>query len=330
MTTTNFKLLFFGSDTFSVTILRYLLERKLCPIQVVTGHNSLLDQYSACKNLDRYRWPLEKSNYKQELFDIGLVASFGHLIDEQTVNRFNHGLFNIHPSLLPRYRGSTPVQTAILDGVEETGCTLMRIPPIAKFDIGDIVLQQTTKVKHREYACELRDRLAISGAFMTERLLLNYDECMQNVRPQNDQIKSYAKKLKPENGLIKFMTEESDYVDRKVRAYTGFIDLYTHCLGGLKVKLDTMRSPDEVEGYQIDKLASSLTKFKNVIKNTDSLPKGSMFFHKTRHILCIKCADSKWLAFDHITPEAKPKMSALDFNNGYLSKVDLISMRTDH
>lgn len=323
-----FNLLFFGSDIFSTRVLSYILNKRLCPIQVVTRAGSLLDNYSHENHIIRHRWPLESKNFNNsDSFNIGLVASFGHLIDENTINQFKYGLFNVHPSLLPKYRGSTPVQTAIKEGVTETGCTIMRIPPIEKFDIGDIVYQEGVIIREREYATSLRDRLADLGAIMVERLLINYDEAIKNAKPQRNEGVSYARKIRPEHGFVNFRTSDSKLIDQKVRAYTGFIDLYTYCLGGLKIRLENMRDPREVESYDLNKLTSTILGRKSVI-NVE-VPAGTMFLHKLRHILCIKCADSNWLAFDFVTPESKPRMSSLEFYNGYLSRLEWKDRRTD-
>lgn len=331
MKTNQFNLLFFGSDSFSIIILKHLIGANLCPVQVVTKPFSLVDKFSAHHRISRHRWPLDLSDSTiKDRFNIGLVASFGQLIDVNTINSFEQGLFNVHPSLLPRYRGSTPIQTAILDGVKETGCTIMRIPPINKFDIGDIILQEKVQIGSREYALELRDRLATIGACMTERLLNNYDECLGFARPQGDIGKSYAKKLKPEQGLIYFKSESSTRVDHKVRAFTGFLEVYTYCLDGLKIRLEDMRDPDEVESYDLNNLSMNQLRLKNAIdEDITHIPAGTIFFHKTRHVVCIKCSDNKWAGFDHITPEFKPRMSGLDFYNGYLSKVSPDRMKTD-
>lgn len=324
-----FSLLFFGTDAFSVGVLRHLINAKLCQVQVVTKAGSLLDEYSATNNIKRHRWPLDVDERGDFHFNIGLVASFGKLIDTKTVNSFPLGLFNVHPSLLPQYRGSTPVQAAIRNNLTQTGCSIMRISPIPKFDIGEIILQEKLSIDKREYATDLRDRLANLGGKMAKDFLLNYDECMQNIKAQPEIGKSYAKKLKPEDGCLKFQSETWSTIDSKVRAYTGYIDLYTDCLNGLRVRLYDLRDPEETTLYDLDKLAEHLCKLKRPEATPIRIPAGTMYFHKPRKVLCIKCLDNRWLAFDHVSPCKKCKFSSLDFYNGYLSKVDPINRKTD-
>lgn len=316
-----FRLLFFGSDAFSVRVLRHLVEERICSIQVITGKHSELDQFAARTKLRSHRWPIPSDLSQQfsDQFNIGLVASFGHLIDINTIKIFRFGLFNVHPSLLPQYRGSTPIQSAILDGQQETGCTIMQIPPVAKFDIGDIILQERLKIKHREYAIDLRDRLADLGAVMTTKFLENYEQCLESSRTQNEAVKSYARKLKPRDGELEFRSKDTASLDRKFRAYYGFTDLYVICLDGLKVSLSGLLDPNEVVNLKLDDL---IRKF----RPKDQLPMkaiepGTIYFHKLKHLLCIKCSDDRWMAFKFATPEFKAKMTALEFYNGYLSRL---------
>lgn len=328
MLSSKFRLLFFGSDAFSVRILKHLLDHDICPLHVVTKSWTLLDRFAASNQLTRFVWPLNIDDIKRhEQINIGLVASFGQMIDVNTISKFEYGLFNVHPSLLPRYRGSTPIQTAVLEGISETGCTIMKIPPIAKFDVGDIIIKEPLKIKHREYALDLSDRLADLGASMAIRLLLNFEECMRHAQPQTQEGSSLARKIKPHQGEIKFKSESSDAIDRKVRAYTGSVHLYTICLGGLRIKLHEVGDPREIESLEIDHLYKR--RLNDVIDTSDEIEPGAMYFHKTRRILCIKCADSKWISFEKVTPESKRKMTAIDFFNGYLTSRSPQDNKTD-
>lgn len=328
-----FRLLFFGSDRFSILILQHILKKRLCPVEVVTKPYTVLDNFCSSFHLTRHFWKHGLDHVDQDSYNLGLVASFGEMIDEKSVNRFEYGLFNVHPSLLPQYRGSTPIQSAIFDDLKETGCTIMRIPPVEKFDIGDIILQKKIQIAEREYAVDLRDRLAHVGAEMVEDFITNYEGCLINSRPQDGRKKSLAKKLSPEQGHLKFRTESSDLIDKKVRAYTGFIDIYVTCLAGLKVRLEGMIEPGKVEDLNLDCLLENLNDCDRVSpiegETRIVIQAGVMFFHKIRRLLCIRCADRRWLAFMWATPYGKPKMSAADFYNGYLSKAQQSLRLTD-
>jgi methionyl-tRNA formyltransferase len=91
-----------------------------------------------------------------------VLASFGRILPQEVLDLPKLGALNVHPSLLPKYRGATPIQTALRNGDEETGVTIMLMD--AGMDTGDIVLQERTPVSPDERYGELHDRLAHFGA----------------------------------------------------------------------------------------------------------------------------------------------------------------------
>ncbi len=91
-----------------------------------------------------------------------MLASYGRILPQALLDVPRLGSFNVHPSLLPKYRGATPIQTALRDGNEETGVTIMLMD--AGMDTGDVVLQERTPIAARERYGELHDRLASFGA----------------------------------------------------------------------------------------------------------------------------------------------------------------------
>lgn len=95
-------------------------------------------------------------------FDFFVLASFGKLIPQSLLDLPRLGSLNVHPSLLPRYRGATPIQSALRDGARETGVTIMLMDE--GLDTGDIVLQERTPILPGETYGELHDRLARFGA----------------------------------------------------------------------------------------------------------------------------------------------------------------------
>ena len=97
-----------------------------------------------------------------EQYDLFVLASYGKILPEALLHIPKLGAFNVHPSLLPKYRGATPIQTALLDGATQTGVTIMLMD--AGMDTGDIILQERTPIADDERYGELHDRLAIFGA----------------------------------------------------------------------------------------------------------------------------------------------------------------------
>lgn len=97
-----------------------------------------------------------------ESYDLFVLASYGKILPQALLDVPKLGSFNVHPSLLPKYRGATPIQTALLNGDPETGVSIMLMD--AGMDTGEIVLQERTPIAPEERYGELHDRLAAFGA----------------------------------------------------------------------------------------------------------------------------------------------------------------------
>jgi methionyl-tRNA formyltransferase len=100
--------------------------------------------------------------HADERYDLFVLASYGRILPKELLDMPRLGALNVHPSLLPKYRGATPIQTALRNGDEETGVTIMLMD--AGMDTGDIVLAERTPIASDETYGELHDRLARFGA----------------------------------------------------------------------------------------------------------------------------------------------------------------------
>ena len=105
--------------------------------------------------------------------DLFVVASYGKILPQAVLDLAPHGAFNVHPSLLPLYRGATPLQSAIRDGRTETGTTIIMMD--AGMDTGDVLLQETTALGPDETYGTLHDRLAARGAALLVRALDQFE-----------------------------------------------------------------------------------------------------------------------------------------------------------
>jgi methionyl-tRNA formyltransferase len=102
------------------------------------------------------------AEHAHEAYELFALASYGKILPQALLDLPKLGSFNVHPSLLPKYRGATPIQTALREGETETGVTIMLMD--AGMDTGDIVLQERTPIDPEERYGELHDRLAAFGA----------------------------------------------------------------------------------------------------------------------------------------------------------------------
>lgn len=146
--------------------------------------------------------------------DLIVVVAYGQIIPDSIIYLPRYNSTNLHFSLLPKYRGASPVQWAILNGEEKTGITIFQLNE--KMDEGDILSQEEVKIFPGEKAFELEARLAEMGAALLVRTISQIDK----IEPlkQNHAQATYALKLKKEDGRIDW-TKDAIFIDRQVRAF---------------------------------------------------------------------------------------------------------------
>ncbi|MFM1767867.1 MAG: hypothetical protein RJA22_396 [Verrucomicrobiota bacterium] len=134
--------------------------------------------------------------------DLIVVAAYGQLLPQALLDLPPHGCLNVHTSLLPSYRGAAPIQWAILDGLEETGVTIMKMD--AGLDTGPILAQATTPISTADNAQTLHDRLALLGAQLLVQTLPDWVAGRITPRPQPASGVSHARKITKEDGLLEW------------------------------------------------------------------------------------------------------------------------------
>ena len=156
--------------------------------------------------------------------DIFVVAAFGQIISKEILDMPRLGCVNIHASLLPKYRGASPIQQVILDGEEKTGVTIMQMDE--GIDTGDMLYKIETEITEEDTFETLHDRLMeIGGRAITEALeLLEKGELKPE--KQDDSKSNYAKLIKKEMGRIDF-TKSADVIGRLVRGMNPWPSAFT-------------------------------------------------------------------------------------------------------
>jgi methionyl-tRNA formyltransferase len=155
--------------------------------------------------------------------DAVVICAYGALIKEPLLSE--HRLLNVHPSLLPRWRGAAPIERAIEAGDEETGVTIMR--PTAELDAGPMCLQRTEPIRPEDDYGSLAGRLAELGG----ELLLETLDSDPPCREQPEQGATYARKIEPEDRLLD-PARRADELERRVRALTPHIGTYVELANG--------------------------------------------------------------------------------------------------
>ena len=277
-------------------------------LRVVSRANSLVATAAVNNRLSLSSWP---PNYTECRYDVGFVVSFGHLLPIEAIEQCTYGIINIHASLLPRWRGASPIHHAILAGDEITGVTVMKINP-HKFDTGDIISYHEYKMPYRAEFPTVFNDLAQLGSQALVDTLSNLKNALANAKPQGKTGITKAPKPNSSDGFIDFTKLTSIEVDRRVRALSGLVICYTHWIDGTKLRLYKVNDPSITENAQID----------NILKPEFGMPEvGSIYYHPIRREVFFKCADLNWISFSSLGPTGKSMMSAIDFFNGFISKL---------
>ncbi|MBE3574142.1 MAG: methionyl-tRNA formyltransferase [Firmicutes bacterium] len=156
--------------------------------------------------------------------DVAVTAAFGQKIPPGLLHGPRFGCVNVHPSLLPRYRGAAPIQRALMDGCTSTGVTIMQMNE--GWDSGDILLQKEVQVGPRETAGQLHDRLAELGAELLVQVLELLEQGRLQRRPQDEALVTWAPRLRPEDQRIHWWRSAQDLANQ-IRALNPWPGSYT-------------------------------------------------------------------------------------------------------
>lgn len=245
------RVLFAGSGTLGLGVLAHLARHESFEITSVV----LLDEKPSGRGLKIVASSLEKAAsankliihkidsekavaeiVKREQPTIVLVACFGIIISESALRLSTW--INIHPSLLPLYRGATPVQQALLDGETKTGISWIRM--IKKMDAGPIIAQSVIPIYTEDDFSSLWERIESKAADETPYILKSYLE-KPSEQKQDDAQVSYCSKIRKEDGHINFSKEGAEAIIRKVRAYSGWPTSYFF-LNKMRIKIVKARA----------------------------------------------------------------------------------------
>jgi len=296
MTHTSKTIVFFGTDEFSAASLRELIAKGFTIGAVVTKPDSrkgrgrelakpIVKEIAEANNIPVWQ-PLDIraiAPHVEKLNDpIGVLVSFGKIIPQSVIDLFTPGIVNVHPSLLPLYRGPSPIESAILHGDTETGVTIMQLS--AAMDAGPIYSQITVPLIDVETAPDLEIQLAELGA---QELSLTLPAIINGtVQPttQNDDVATYCQLLNKDDGILDATKFTAEQAERRVRAFLAFPKTKTTVAG------------------------QSIVITKAHVTNISSSP------------LDIECADGRFLSVDELIGPSGKAMDAKAFLNGYVAK----------
>ncbi len=298
------RIVFMGTPDFAVNSLESLINAGHELVGVFTqpdkpqGRKMVLTappvkQFALEKGLKVYQ-PTSVRN--EEAFDLLkslepeliAVVAYGKIIPENILSLPKFGCVNVHASLLPRHRGASPIQTAILCGDKVTGVTTQKMD--IGVDTGDILLADKTDILPTDNFETLHDKLAVQGAKLLVETVSGLENGTIIPQKQAEDGVTHASIITKEMGLIDF-NKTADEIDCLIRAFTPWPSAYLF-IGGKRVKVK-----------------------KAVVGANTNSQAGTVI--ETKNGLTVACGGATSIIFEELQPEGKGVMTAKAFLNGY-------------
>lgn len=298
-----------GTPLFSVPILEKLIENTnvvgvVSSPDAYVGRKKVLTfspikECALSKNIPVYT-PLKLKEDFEFIFelkpDIIITCAYGAIVPEEVLNYPRLGCINIHASLLPKYRGASPIQSVIMNGESETGITLMYMDKT--LDTGDIIKQESLKIDYKDNYETLSNKLSILGTKMIIDELPSIINGTNNRIKQDDSMANYVGLIKREDEHLDFNMNALD-IYNKIRAFSPS-PLANFILEDKEYKVA------EADVCEID------------IKNIDDVPGTIIWEGKNSFI--VKAKDEGIMILK-IKPTGKNIMDVSSFKNGYHEKL---------
>ncbi len=176
----------------------------------------------------RIKTPEAIAELKQYEADVYIVAAFGQILSQEILDMPKYGCLNIHASLLPKYRGASPIQHVIIDGEEETGVTIMQMN--AGLDTGDMLYKKRIAIENTDNYETLHDKLMVVGGEAIVEALPLLEAGKLTPEKQDDTLSCYARLIDKQMGRLDF-TKEAVVLDRLIRGVTPWPSAFTSYQG---------------------------------------------------------------------------------------------------
>jgi methionyl-tRNA formyltransferase len=311
------KILFVGTPDFAVVSLDSIVKAGHEIVGVITAPDkpkgrgmklamSEVKEYSLEKNIPIFQPEKIRNNpdFIEEIrnlhADIGVVVVYGKILPKEFLDLFEYGCINVHPSLLPKYRGAAPIQWAIINGDQKTGVCTMYLD--VGMDDGDVILKNETPIGENETAGELWDRLSKMGAEMLVETLDNISHGIIKRFPQEGEV-VLAPKIDKELSKIDWNKQTASEIKNLVRGLTPGLGAYSN-IENKKIKF-----------WKVDCLSNDDFKTKFEINNLEAFSNGTVLVSSDKIGLYIK-TKSGIISVLEIQGENSKKMNINEFLRG--------------
>jgi methionyl-tRNA formyltransferase len=319
------KFVYFGTSKFSATILNELINIGYKPNLVITqpdkpaGRGQILKQSPVAETATKHKINLVKpeklnqdflktlAQFNNNQFSLqienrsperlGILAAYGKIIPQNVLNFFEPlGIINIHPSLLPKYRGPAPLQQAIINGDEKTGVTLIKLTN--KVDAGPIIASLSFKIENFDTTETLEQKCVWVAIKLLKENLPLYLKGQIKLKPQDESRATYTNFIEKKQAQINWL-ESAKVIERKIRAYQPW-PIAWFVLNNLRVQVlkASVLTDDKSKNYKIGQ---------------------PLIINKK---LCFKTIDD-FICLEKLKPAGKKEMSAEEFVRGYFKQLKI-------
>ena len=299
------RLLFMGTPAFAVPTLKVLLSSRHTVSAVFTQPDKpsgrgeklsappvkliALEKRIPVHQPEKLKTPEWQSVFAELKVDAYVVVAYGKILPQWLLDVPRLGAYNVHASLLPKYRGAAPIHWAIANGETKTGITTMKLD--AGMDTGGMLLQHEITIEPEDTCASIHDRLAEIGAELMLKTLEGLEKGTAKPVPQDSALATYAPMLRKSDGLLDW-SQSAVSLHNRIRAFNPWPGTYT------ELQAQTLRvwraQPAEVLG--------------------DSLPPGTLLHHSSGAAM-VACGTG-FLKLEEVQLENRKRTSALDFLHG--------------
>lgn len=287
------KIIYFGNEQLAqgikpkTPIFDALVEAgyEICALILTNAHTR--QPFAIAKRAEKLGIPIYYTKNNAEINEIiakyqpeiGVLSAFGKIIKDETIAAFPRGILNIHPSLLPKYRGTTPIESVFLNNDAETGVSVMRLAH--DMDAGNILAQESVQITPETTKQSLYESLSTIGAKLLVDVLPAALEGKAHEQAQDESAATFTKPLDKSMSQLKPEEKSAQTLLNEIRAFAGFPKSKTVLLG----------TPCTItEAHVADQATSEID---------------------------LLCNDGKYLVIDRLVPENSKPMDAKSFLNGH-------------
>ncbi len=241
------KIVFLGTPEFARPTLKILLKNGLRPELVITQPDkpvgrtskiffSPIKQLALAEGLNLFQPKGSKELieiFSNQKFEVAILVAFSMIIPSKIINKPKFGFLNLHPSLLPKYRGPSPIQQALLNGDDKSGVSIIKLEK--EIDAGPIIAQQEVTINLEDNAETLHTKLAKVGAELMLKILPGYLAKSAKIIPQDNSKATYTKIINRQDALVDWK-KTAWQINLQFRAFFPWPGVFTN-LDGKRLKI---------------------------------------------------------------------------------------------